>query len=79
MAGRSNLESGSKFYQRFQAMNNLNVASIAARSSYVSRFFRELKFALAALEIGSRTVGLADHRELVRDLAARAASLYPTE
>jgi hypothetical protein len=47
-----------------------------ARTSRLWHFLREVRFVLAALEIGSRAVPLADNRPLVRDLAARAASLY---
>jgi hypothetical protein len=37
---------------------------------------RELKFMVAALTIGSRTVPLGDNSELLRDLSARARLLY---
>jgi hypothetical protein len=60
-------------------MNKLHLAAAAAHPRRSWRFFRELKFALAALEIGSRTVPLADNRELVRDLSARAAALFGTD
>ena len=42
----------------------------------VARTIRALRFMLAALAIGSRTVGLADNSELRRDLSARARFLY---
>jgi hypothetical protein len=58
-------------------MNNLYASTLSALSRHLRQFWRELQFTLAALEIGSRAVGLADNRQLVRDLAARAASLYP--
>jgi hypothetical protein len=60
-------------------MNKLHLAAVAARPRRSWRFLQELKFALAALEIGSRTVPLADNRELVRDLSARAAALFGTD
>jgi hypothetical protein len=58
-------------------MNNLYAFTVSALPRQLRQYWRELKFTLAALEIGSRAVGLADNRQLVRDLAARAASLYP--
>jgi hypothetical protein len=42
----------------------------------VARTIRAFRFMLAALAIGSRTVGLADNSELRRDLSARARLLY---
>jgi hypothetical protein len=42
----------------------------------VAGLVRVLKFALAALVAGSRTVPLGDNRQLVRDLARRASCLY---
>jgi hypothetical protein len=42
----------------------------------VAGLVRALKFALAALAAGSRTVPLGDNRQLVRDLARRASCLY---
>jgi hypothetical protein len=60
-------------------MNKLHIAAPAARPRRALVFWRELKFALAALEIGSRTVALADNRELIHDLSARAATLFPTD
>lgn len=42
----------------------------------VARTMRALRFMLAALAIGSRTLGLADNSELRRDLSARAGLLY---
>jgi hypothetical protein len=60
-------------------MNKLHLPAAAARPSRFGRFLRELRFALAALEIGSRTVPLADNRELIRALSARAAALYQAD
>jgi hypothetical protein len=57
-------------------MNKLLLSAVAARPRRSWRFLREVRFALAALEIGSRTVPLADNRQLIRDLSARAAALY---
>jgi hypothetical protein len=57
-------------------MNKLLLSAAAASPRRPWRFLRGLKFALAALEIGSRTVPLADNRQLIRDLSARAAALY---
>jgi hypothetical protein len=57
-------------------MNKLLLSGVSARPHRAWRFLRDLKFVLAALEIGSRTVPLADNRGLVRDLSARAAALY---
>jgi hypothetical protein len=57
-------------------MNKLPAPAVAARPNRSSRFLRELKFALAALEIGSRAVPLGDNRALIRDLSARAAALH---
>jgi hypothetical protein len=57
-------------------MNKLQATPAASRPRYLTNFLRDLKFTLAALAIGSRTVPLADNRQLVRDLAARAACLY---
>jgi hypothetical protein len=37
---------------------------------------RAFKFAFAALAAGSRVVPLGDNSQLVRDLAAHAASIY---
>ena len=59
-------------------MNKLQTAAAAPRP-YLTNFVREVKFTLSALAIGSRTVPLADNRQLVRDLAARAACLYGTD
>jgi hypothetical protein len=42
----------------------------------VARTIRAFRFMLAALAIGSRTLGLADNSELRRDLRARARLLY---
>jgi hypothetical protein len=42
----------------------------------VARTIRALRFMLAALAIGSRTLGLADNSQLGRDLSARARLLY---
>jgi hypothetical protein len=42
----------------------------------VARAIRAFRFMLAALAIGSRTLGLADNSELRRDLSARARLLY---
>jgi hypothetical protein len=42
----------------------------------VRRTIRAFRFMLAALAIGSRTLGLADNSELRRDLSARARLLY---
>jgi hypothetical protein len=41
-----------------------------------ARALRAFRFMLAALAIGSRTVALADNRQLRRDLSARARLLY---
>jgi hypothetical protein len=45
-------------------------------AEFARNLLRDFKFTLAALAIGSQTVALADNRQLVRDLAARAATLY---
>jgi hypothetical protein len=48
-------------------------------SSHASPFWsilRDVRFTLAALAAGSRVVSLADNREVIADLAARAASIY---
>jgi hypothetical protein len=51
--------------------------SIAGRSAgRATGLVRALKFAFAALAAGSRVVPLGDNSQLVRDLAARAASIY---
>jgi hypothetical protein len=42
----------------------------------VARTIRAFRFMLAALAIGSRTLGLADNSQLRRDLSARARLLY---
>jgi hypothetical protein len=42
----------------------------------VIRAVREFQLILAALAIGSRTLGLADNSQLRRDLSARARLLY---
>jgi hypothetical protein len=60
-------------------MNKLHLSAVAARPRHSWQFLRELKFALAALEIGSRTVPLADNRQLIRDLSARAAEIYDAD
>jgi hypothetical protein len=60
-------------------MNKLHLSAVAVRPHHSWRFLRELKFVLAALEIGSRTVPLADNRQLIRDLSARAAELYEAD
>jgi hypothetical protein len=57
-------------------MNNLPATAAVSRPGYLKNVLRELNFVLSALAIGSRTVPLADNRELVQDLAARAARLY---
>ena len=57
-------------------MNKLLLSAVAATTRRSWRLLRDVKFALAALEIGSRTVPLADNRQLIRDLSARAAALY---
>ncbi len=43
------------------------------------RLVRALKFVLAALGAGSRTVALADNSQAVRDLSAQAKLLYRPE
>jgi hypothetical protein len=43
------------------------------------RTLRALRFMLAALAIGSRTVALADNSQLRRDLNARARLLYGSD
>lgn len=55
-------------------MNELN--------SYANRFpkiLRDIRFAFAALAAGSRTVPMADNREVIADLTARATSIYGDE
>jgi hypothetical protein len=41
-----------------------------------ARIIRSLRFIVACLAIGSRTVALADNSQLRRDLSARARLLY---
>jgi hypothetical protein len=48
----------------------------APRDGRLARAAKALRFALAALSIGSRTVGLADNTQLRRDLRAYAGLLY---
>jgi hypothetical protein len=60
-------------------MHKSHLSAVVVRPRSFRRFLRELRFTLAALEIGSRTVGLADNRQLVRDLSARAAALYAAD
>jgi hypothetical protein len=43
------------------------------------RLVRALRFTLAALGAGSRTVALADNSQVVRDLSAQANYLYASE
>jgi hypothetical protein len=43
------------------------------------RLVRALRFALAALGAGSRTLALADNSQVVLDLSARAQYLYGPE
>lgn len=50
-----------------------------AWGSKTRRLVRALRFALAALGAGSRTVALADNSQVVRDLSARAKCLYGPE
>ena len=50
-----------------------------ARAPRMWRLVRALRFALAALGAGSRTVALADNSQVVRDLSARAEFLYGPE
>jgi hypothetical protein len=45
-------------------------------AEFARNLLRDFKFTLSALAIGSQTVALADNRQLVRDLAARAVTLY---
>ncbi len=52
-------------------MNELN--SFANR---LQKIFRDIRFAFAALGAGSRVVSMSDNREVIADLAARAASIY---
>ena len=40
------------------------------------KILRDIRFAFAALAAGSRVVSMADNREVIADLAARAASIY---
>jgi hypothetical protein len=49
--------------------------SVQLRES-AARVIRALRFMLAALAVGSRTVSLADNSQLSRDLGARARHLY---
>ena len=49
---------------------------VRRREGRVARTIRALRFILAALAIGSRTVALADNSQLRRDLGARAKLLY---
>jgi hypothetical protein len=60
-------------------MNKLSATAVSSRPRYLKNVLRELKFVLSAMAIGSRTVPLADNRQLVRDLAARAACLYGSD
>jgi len=57
-------------------MTNLQKIAIGILGS---RVMRDLRFMLAALAIGSRTVALADNSQLRRDLGARAGALYGTD
>jgi hypothetical protein len=57
-------------------MDKLHTARLLHAAQFARDLVREFKFILAALAIGSQTVPLADNRQLVRDLAARAAGLY---
>jgi hypothetical protein len=41
-----------------------------------ARIMRAVKFTLAALAIGSRTVPLGDNSELLHELSARASALH---
>ncbi|HWJ34248.1 MAG TPA: hypothetical protein VNR70_03235 [Steroidobacteraceae bacterium] len=51
--------------------------SVARRSvGRAASLMRAFKFAFAALAAGSRVVPLGDNSQLVRDLAAHAASIY---
>jgi hypothetical protein len=51
-------------------------ASGRPREGQYARAMRAIRFVLAALAIGSRTVALADNSQLRRDLVARADLLY---
>ena len=49
---------------------------VLRRGGRGARIIRSLRFLLACLAIGSRTVALADNSQLRRDLSARARLLY---
>ena len=50
--------------------------SVLRRGGRGARIIRSLRFIVACLAIGSRTVALADNSQLLRDLSARARLLY---
>jgi hypothetical protein len=52
-------------------MNELNGAS-----NRLPKILRDIRFTFAALAAGSRVVSMADNREVITGLAARAASIY---
>ena len=52
---------------------------VRRRGGRGARIIRSLRFILACLAIGSRTVALADNSQLRRDLSARAKLLYGLE
>ena len=71
------------FISRYKAGQKSNTQFADDHSSAQSgrpreraRAIRALRFVLAALAIGSRTVPLADNSQLSRDLGARARVLY---
>jgi hypothetical protein len=52
------------------------LSRLRALKRRAGRMIRDFRFLLYALGLGSRTAPLGDNGALIRDLAARAASLY---
>jgi len=49
---------------------------LKSHANTFSSILRDVRFVFAALAAGSRIVPLADNREVIANLAARAASIY---
>jgi len=49
---------------------------LSSFANSLARLLRDIRFAFAALAAGSRTVSMGDNREVIADLATRAASIY---
>ena len=56
--------------------DHVSTKPVRWRKGRGARIIRSLRFLLACLAIGSRTVALADNSQLRRDLSARARLLY---